>query len=173
MSNNTFTRICALITLLLTTFTIHSNETKDWEYVITPESFNDVEMFFVSRKCLFYWPRAVLFNTKTSSISSDDKLKERFPAFAEIFSNEDEACNAQATPKEMKTLFGINLDSENAEVLLYFDAPFEPITGQIVAFTDSQREMIQSRRKLASKFNKLDKYLIKTPLTGIRRQKKQ
>ncbi len=157
-----------IVIFLLASFniTVCANTYDRWDYIIKPTSFNDIEQMFVDKNCPFSFPSAYIYNTQSERFLLQNESQRLYPENSEIFGH----CNALGSvPKQyLQMIFHKQINPNDKQVLIYFDVPYDPDTGQDLSFTDEWKEHAKSNLKSAASITTITKYLIRTPINGIK-----
>jgi hypothetical protein len=114
---------------------------------------------------------AYQYDPKTEIFSSVGMIKDQYPKIKGLFGEGNEVCKAKISLNKINEALGSDISANDDSYLLYFDAPFDPVSGQVVAFNKIMKERIQKRRAIVSDFSEANKIVIRKPLTGLKAQK--
>lgn len=129
---------------------------------VYPQSFEQVEDFFIQRGCKFHQNAAAIYEPSSERWWSPEEAAEAYPQYQAAFTSI--ACPIVATTAELTEL--LQLEFGVAEkVLLYFDISRDSGGDfrNIIRQNERMWSLYQERLSLLDKFDLLPKYKIITP----------
>ncbi|WP_448546675.1 hypothetical protein [Thalassotalea fusca] len=132
-----------------------------------PRRYDTLEQFFLTNNCKLVFVRAYIYDTDKQHWLSYDEAVKSFPEMAKILTTQ--SCDIKITNDELSELLQLDLPKKKGPIMLYFDVSHSN-DGTWVIFNEDQKTRFLAMRRLASTFNDMPRYLVRTPRIGFKAQ---